>query len=528
LALLGITSHGVQTWDDDSALTGVLSTEIMSQVEAMSLEEEDKQARLRALAATGADTQVQPVTFFYVSDLIDTIFHAQAEKYDPNLDRGLIKQLEALKTESGGEISWTARDYAEILDATIIRYRKMGEQLKNMRVLLGPMELVHQGNMVISTFPSIGDVPISVKYFVEWLSNKMSNRDEVYYSLPKFLNDMVNDLLRDILNDPRCFRNQAKQRMRLAQASVTSYKIDTADDPAEYAGAISHADINRGDKLDEITADILRRRNVDGHTSLGRMNTGTYSAGDDHYPLPVLEVSPNRGNPVSDEGVENEINWMIYYAGRTAPTERLQGIAADDAEVGIFHYTIGKDRGITKKIKLKKTDSNGLKELRFEQDGYDGLKQLREVFDVDIECYANVHAFPGQYIFVDPKGWAPNSVMDGSNFDLTQIGIGGYHMVVRSEHSFGAGYANSKIHAKWVASTHGYVTNGPPGNEDDPPASQPQFCFDTIERMEQRQEAANDAMMEELMEQQEADGVDIEDRNSLGWFNYVNPDAWSE
>jgi len=519
---------GIQTWEDDSALTGTLSAEIVEQVNAMSLEEDEKQARLRAIAATAADTQIQPVTFFYISDLVDIIFRSQAEKYDPNLDRGIIKQLEALKadpTSLAGFNFSTGLD-EEIIDATIIRFQKMGEQLKNMRVLLGPLELVHQGNMQISTFPSIGDIPISVKYFIEWLSNKMSNRDEVYYSLPKFLNDLVNDLIRDVLNDPRCFRNQAKQRMRLAQASVTSYKVDTGDDPEEYVGAISHRDVDRGDKLDEITADILRRRHVDGFYHLGRMNTATYERDDAHYPLPVLEVSPNRGNPVSEEGVENEINWMIYYAGRTAPTERMTGNQTQDANVGIFHYTIGKDRGITKKIKLKKTDSNGLKELRFEQEGYDGLKQLREVFDVDIECYANVHAFPGQYIFVDPKGWAPNAVMDGSNFDLTQIGIGGYHMIVRSEHSFGPGYANSKIHAKWVASTHATVTNGPLGSEDDSETigeDQPSFCFAAEDRAAQRQQAAMDAAMEELHTQ---DDVPIEDRNWLGWFNYVNPDAY--
>ena len=36
-------------------------------------------------------------------------------------------------------------------------------------------------------------------------------------------------------------------------------------------------------------------------------------------------------------------------------------------------------------------------------------------------------------------------------FDLTDLGIGGYCMIVRSEHEFGEGYANSTIHAKWVA-----------------------------------------------------------------------------
>ena len=41
--------------------------------------------------------------------------------------------------------------------------------------------------------------------------------------------------------------------------------------------------------------------------------------------------------------------------------------------------------------------------------------------------------------------------VDSDGFDLTDMGIGGYCMVTRSEHEFGEGYANSTIHAKWVA-----------------------------------------------------------------------------
>jgi hypothetical protein len=139
---------------------------------------------------------------------------------------------------------------------------------------------------------------------------------------------------------------------------------------------------------------------------------------------------------------------------------------------------------------LTKTDSTGLKELRFEQDGYDGLKQLREVFDVNIKTYANVHAYPGMYIFVDPKGFSPNSKMGDEIFDLTQIGIGGYHMIVRSEHSFGPGRADSTIHAKWVASTHAVVTEDSHGNKATEYKGEPKYCFEYETKAAARANAA--------------------------------------
>ena len=78
---------------------------------------------------------------------------------------------------------------------------------------------------------------------------------------------------------------------------------------------------------------------------------------------------------------------------------------------------------------------------------------MREVYDVFIECYADVQVFPGTYIFVDPKGWAPNMSFNlrAEGFDLddlTDYGLGGYYMVTKAEHDFGPGKAHTKITAK--------------------------------------------------------------------------------
>jgi hypothetical protein len=73
------------------------------------------------------------------------------------------------------------------------------------------------------------------------------------------------------------------------------------------------------------------------------------------------------------------------------------------------------------------------------------------VYDVQIDAFASVQTFPGTYIYIDPRGFDPSMHVDNDGFDLTDMGIGGYCMIIRSEHEFGEGYANSTIHAKWVA-----------------------------------------------------------------------------
>ena len=110
---------------------------------------------------------------------------------------------------------------------------------------------------------------------------------------------------------------------------------------------------------------------------------------------------------------------------------------------------LGRDRGLVKNIKLTKTQTKGLAEVRFEQDGYEALEQLRVVYDAQVDMFASVNTFPGTYIYIDPRGFAPEGSGD-DEFRMTDLGIGGYYMIVRSEHEFAEGRANTILHTKWV------------------------------------------------------------------------------
>jgi len=107
-------------------------------------------------------------------------------------------------------------------------------------------------------------------------------------------------------------------------------------------------------------------------------------------------------------------------------------------------------KDFVKNINLSKTDSTGLAEVRFEQDGFDGLKQLRVLYDTTIKTYLDVGAFPGSYIYVDPRGFDPSGRFD--DIGLDELGIGGYCMLWKTEHVIQPGLAESTLHAKWVAS----------------------------------------------------------------------------
>ena len=382
------------------------------------------------------------ISFFYVSDLIDIIL----EGIEINL-RDMPEKLRTddtiKKSIAAGEISINdAVEEAQKIEKFYLNYKKF-------RLLLGPVEIVDPKGNGKTSFVNFGDIPVSSRYFAEWMTEKLIKKDQATYPLTRFLTDFFNTLIRDFLNSDECFQGQLKQKTRLNQAVITSYNNDEQDQHDEIT-EYTISPHNNGS---------LRYTMAPGKWP-SRMHVLT-------APRPILNIFGSRDSPISNPGSDREINYLTFFAGRTQPTELMRGNRSEDEQRGIFHYLLGKNRGIVKTIELSKTDSKFLKELRFEQEGYLGLEQLREIYDINATTYANVHTFPGTYIFVDPRGFAPNSIINGESFDLTQFGIGGYCMIIRSTHTFGPGTAETSITAKWVASIDGTGTAQIPPTKDE-------------------------------------------------------------
>ena len=316
--------------------------------------------------------------------------------------------------------------------AEITKYERLAAEFKKFRLVLGPVEIFDIRNDIVSKTINIGDFPISVKYFVEFLTEKLAKKQETIYSISNFCNDFFNNLIRNFLNDDTCFSGiNSSLKVSVNAAAITSY-----NESGEKGGP------------DEITA----RANAIG---LRRFGIDDISAGNRR----ILNISGQRQSDAQG-GFPFEHNYLMFFAARTKPTADMHGKKTDDHAKGIMHYELGRERGIVKNIKLTKTQTPGLQEVRFEQDGYDGLRQLRVVYDVNIDTYADVHTYPGTYIFVNPLTFAPMSNLTPCDpMNLTEYGIGGYYMVVTSTHEFAPGSANTKIFAKWVNEISGTGPN---------------------------------------------------------------------
>jgi len=348
-----------------------------------------------------------------------------------------------------------------IINEEIEKYKRYIENFKKLRILLGPLEIV-KPNSNDTTIINLGDIPISFKHFIEWLTTKLLDKNIETFTLPNFLNSFFNHYIIDYLNQDICYGGKAKQKINLNQAAVTEHRDspneqDTITKKCNTPDGIggNPDDLKYSIKCPEVAVDVRGTPILlaGNERKCTRRLYIPQEMDPDKYPL--LRVMGVRDDPRPDTGVCNEINYLAYYAGRTIPVDEMKGNKADDHAKGIWHYQIGKDRGIVKSINLQKTDTPGLAEVRFEQDGYDGLRQLRVVYDVTIKTYLDVSLFPGTYIYVDPKGFDPSSVT--ADFDLTELGIGGYCMVWKSEHQIVAGQPESTLYAKWVASREANV-----------------------------------------------------------------------
>ena len=391
--------------------------------------EEAEETHLFRAGLEATDPKNENLPFVYVSDLVDCIMaNIEAELKE------LPEDMEDLiNTARQSDLGFNACDVG--LEKQ--KMKKLHRAYQKLRIVLGPLEVVNQAKPGASTLHcTFGDVPISLKYLLEWITGKLSETAETIYTLTRFLNDLFNKLITDFLNDGSCFNWDIKPggKIRMNQTVITSYP--RADVPG----------------IDEITASL-----TEGYVppvplmSKVWLNSWKPRANLANLPSPVFNISGVPETPIAAGHVSTEMNYFVYFAGRVAPMERMNGDKHADEKAGIYHYLAGRNRGLIKTIKFNKTDSPGLAEVRFEQDGYDGLQQLRVLYDADIEMYANVKTFPGTYIFIDPRGVAPSTNLTCQDpLNLTQYGIGGYMMIIKSEHSFAPGEASTKLHAKWV------------------------------------------------------------------------------
>ena len=372
---------------------------------------------LVSIAAVSQDNESIP--YFYLEDLVAVAMdNIEKTLRQGSEDLDTAEYFKFLKEKKLASINlYRAK---KTISREKIKFKNSLQQFQQTRVILGPIEVYSPSRKYASFKTTLGNIPISLNYFFEFMSEKVLSKEILNYPINKFVKDLVNDLIKNFLNSEGCTRVNNNQKLNINSTAITAYNRKKRDRNKWEPGK---------PPLDDISHFLI---------SGGRPPEG-----------PILLLNSKRDVP-SAYPVEQMMNYYVFSAGRKYPIGSYVVDKAHDEKFGIFHYILGRDKGIIKNISLEKTTAPGLKEVRFEQEGYNGLEQLREVYNVKVDSFLNVQTFPGTYIYVEPRGFSPSTTDD-----LTRYGIGGYHMITKTTHRIAPGDASTTINAAWVCSKEG-------------------------------------------------------------------------
>lgn len=152
---------------------------------------------------------------------------------------------------------------------------------------------------------------------------------------------------------------------------------------------------------------------------------------------------------------------LIVYADSPIPSDFVirQGKyfekkESDEIE-GLHHFTLGSNKSIIKNISFDRIDLEYARERRLTINKEDPYALLANVFNVNIAMFGNDYFKPGSYIYVDPKvmGDVGAPYIEGSIANI--MGLGGYHIITKVQHSISGNSFETTIEAVWETSGTG-------------------------------------------------------------------------
>jgi len=255
--------------------------------------------------------------------------------------------------------------------------------------------------------------------FKEWFTDNVLKSDRTSYPIMFFIRDLCKYLITEILTES-CFKKSLDKRFDFTTMSFVGL--------ANEKGGCRMAEMYPSKTANSLVADV------------------------NSYYGDVLPLLSDNGGSNNIKDLYNYI--MIFPSG---PKIALQdsaykvGNRLKDGQKGIFHYQIGKDRGLVKKMNFSKTDISFLREARYLNNGFDGLMQLASRYSVTLEMIGNTLYYPGMQIYIDPVGFlgANNGEFNPSVFGsiANKLGFGGYHIITKVNSSISPGKFTTKIEA---------------------------------------------------------------------------------
>tara|TARA_Y100001938_G_scaffold133818_1_gene193583 strand:- start:3033 stop:5699 length:2667 start_codon:yes stop_codon:yes gene_type:complete len=250
---------------------------------------------------------------------------------------------------------------------------------------------------------NIADIPISLELYQQFMFDKIINSHRNTYTIPQFLNDCVSQLL------PKAFGKDWSNTGIAAKVIAEAPKFTSTT----YSGPSLRNSLKRKKELNP-------------------------------------ESIPAAQKDFKASNIKDEDDYFVIYQAvdRALATER-RGNIDEDSKDGIYHFILGKDRGLIKEINFSRFDVPFAQEqLMTNQVGlYD---ELRMPYSANINMIGNNLFIPGSQIFINPNNIGLGSATD-LNSPAFRIGLGGYYTVLEVSTNFDGSTLSTTLNCSFGA-----------------------------------------------------------------------------
>ena len=166
---------------------------------------------------------------------------------------------------------------------------------------------------------------------------------------------------------------------------------------------------------------------------------------------------------ITYDGGEEIINYFTLKSTNFT-VQSAEGVPdeGEDIQRGIYHITIGADKGILKSVNFRRDEIQGRREGRIVRAGGLNFSALREKYDVTITTFGAPFFFPGMYFYLNPS-MVGLGFPDQDNSAARILGIGGYYFINKvSNRISGDGNFETTIEASWNSYGDGKDIDGCP------------------------------------------------------------------
>ena len=181
-----------------------------------------------------------------------------------------------------------------------------------------------------------------------------------------------------------------------------------------------------------------------GKSSKTRISTTTEVLSKNSLPekgrYAISNLKKNLRQQANIKDISNLRQYLFLYVGGVL-NQNLRGSRQSDEEnYGIYHFYVGADQGIVKKINFKRTDLPFQRESRISNSQNETQNNLlfSDFYNADITMIGNSIFRPGLLVFIDPRSMGLGSA-SSANSQANLLGIGGYYMVTKVESSIESG-----------------------------------------------------------------------------------------